>query len=190
ISPGVVNGNMVSAESVMTGGGSVAARALYKVWMGQNVTFSVPTCAARPGQSGLTMTLPDLSTTDLLLNGQGPMSDTTIVVDCSTPLTRTPSVAVNSPYLIPGTINALSNVSPDPGKAEGVGVEVWLGSSSGDYTAPTFGQLYNGFGVPVGAVPTNSWNFLIGAKLKQVGANNTVRPGPIRATATLTFTYD
>lgn len=189
ISPGVIQASLVSARSYLSSGGNAPAQTLYNVSLQSNVTISVPTCTA-PAQSGLTMTLPDVTTTTLLADGEGPMTDTTIRVNCTASSQNSPSMTISSAYLAPGTTNALTNISSATDKAEGVGVEVWIGSQSGSYTRPTFGLAAPNHGVPVGTTPTSSWDFIIGAKLKQLGLANQVRPGPVRSTATLTFTYN
>lgn len=189
ISPGVIQASMVSARSYLSAGGNAPAQTLYSVALQSNVTISVPTCTA-PAQSGLTMTLPDVTTTALLANGEGPMKDTTIRVNCTASSQNSPSMTISSAYLAPGTTNALTNISSATDKAEGVGVEVWIGSQNGTYTRPTFGLAAPNHGIPAGTTPTSSWDFIIGAKLKQLGSANQVRPGPVRSTATLTFTYN
>ncbi|MGE8604383.1 adhesin [Bordetella trematum] len=189
ISPGVIQAGSVLARSYLSAGGNAPAQTLYSVSLQSNVTISVPTCTA-PAQSGLTMTLPDVSTTTLLANGEGPMTDTTIRVNCTASSQNSPSMTISSAYLAPGTTNALTNISSATDKAEGVGVEVWIGSQSGTYTRPTFGLAAPNHGIPAGTTPTSSWDFIIGAKLKQLGLANQVRPGPVRSTATLTFTYN
>ncbi|MFQ1083550.1 fimbrial protein [Bordetella trematum] len=189
INPGQVIGSLVSAESFLSGGGAAPAQSLYRVAMQGNVNITIPTCTA-PAQSGLTMNLPDVSTTTLLREGEGPMSDTTIQVNCTASSMNSPSMSISSSYLVPGTVNALSNISTASNKAQGVGVEVWFGNQSGTYTRPTFGLAYANHGTPIGSRPTYLWNFKVGAKLKQLGQASDVRPGPVRATATLTFTYN
>lgn len=189
ISPGVILANMISARSYLSAGGSAPAQTMYNVSLQSNITISVPTCTA-PAQSGLTMTLPDVTTTTLLTDGEGPMKDTTIRVNCTATSQNSPSMTIASAYLAPGTTNALTNISSATDKAEGVGVEVWIGSQSGSYTRPTFGLASPNHGTAVGGTPTSAWDFIIGAKLKQLGPNNQVRPGPVRSTATLTFSYN
>lgn len=191
VSPGVLLTSSISAQSTLSGGGAAPALNLYRVFLNGSVTVAQPTCSAPP-QAALTMTLPDLSTTDLVRDGEGPQTNTTISVNCTFSSQNSPSLTIASSYVIPGSTNVLSNISPANNPAEGVGVEVLLGPANpgGSFIQPNFGLAYPSLGAPVGNLPTTAWRFVIGAKLKQTGATNTVRAGPVRATATLTFTYN
>ncbi|OZI77305.1 fimbrial protein [Bordetella genomosp. 12] len=185
---GTISASQVYGQSTVAG---APATQLYKVYLASSITVANPTCDTT--SAALTLTLPDVSTTTLLRDGEGPKTDLTFSVACNVPSTISPSITIASSHLVAGTQNTLANMSSAANKAEGVGIDVWLGSPTpgGGYTAPTFGLAHPDYGVSAdGASPTSLWSFRIAANLKQIGANNTVRAGPVTSTATLTFTYN
>jgi hypothetical protein len=185
---GTITAAQVSAGSAVAGAPSTQ---LYRVYLASNITVANPTCNTT--SSALSLMLPDVSTTTLLQDGVGPKTDLMFSVSCSVPSSLSPSITVNSPNLVANTTSTLSNISTDANKAEGVGIELWLGSGAagGGYFAPTFGTAYPNYGSSSdGDLPATLWNFRIAANLKKLGANNAVRAGPVMSTATLTFTYN
>lgn len=185
---GTISASQVSAQSTVAG---APATQLYKVSLASSITIANPTCNTTSG--ALSMTLPDVSTTTLLQDGEGPKTDLTFNVSCNVPSSLSPSITIASSNLVSGTQNTLANVSTAANKAEGVGIDIWLGSPGpgGGYATPTLGLAFPDYGTSVdGTSPTSLWSFRVAANLKKIGANNTVRAGPVMSTATLTFTYN
>jgi type 1 fimbria pilin len=188
IIPGTITSANVYGQTTLAG---FTSALLYRVYMTQDVVVANPTCTT--DLPTLVLNLPDVSTTTLLRDGEGPKKDLTFGVTCNVPNTISPVITVTSSNLVAGTQNTLANVSTATNKAEGVGVELWLGSPTpgGAYTAPTLGIAAPNFGTPTSALPSATWDFTVAANLKMTATTaSDVRAGPVQSTATLTFTYN
>jgi len=188
ITPGALNVGNIFGQVTVPG---APATQLYRVAMGGSLTFANPTCETV--LPALTMTLPDVSTTTLIQDGVGPKTELVVQVTCAVPGTLSPDITIDTSNQVPGGANTLSNVSTAANKAEGVGIEVWLGSATpgGSYTPVTFGLEEANYGAPTGgSTPTDLWDFRIAANLKVLGPTTDLRAGPVQSTATLTFTYN
>ncbi len=111
-------------------------------------------------------------------------------VSCSADRDDAPLITLMAGSLasqVPGTLN---NELADSTAAKGVGVQVQYEMPSGDSVPFQQGIATAGVGNPAGALPTDQWQFRLGARFVRLGSAAELRPGKVRATATVTFTYN
>ncbi|WP_323030019.1 fimbrial protein [Castellaniella sp.] len=163
--------------------------ALYQVRMSGTVTVAHPTCSIT-NPAALNVTLPEVSTSQLAASGTGDTTTTTLGVACSANRDDAPLITLRANSLasqVPGTLN---NELTDSTAAKGVGVQVQYEMPSGNSVPFQQGIATAGAGHPASALPTNQWQFRLGARFARLGSAAELRPGKVRATATVTFTYN
>lgn len=187
IQPGVIRANQIFGQVTVPNSGLSIPWQLYKVYMNQDITITVPTCNVT-NTAALNMTLPDVSTTQLVGGKGGAVSETTLQVSCSTSSRAAPSLKITANSLVSGQVATLRNQDTGATGAKGVGVQLSLWDPAiGSFRAPAIGSEEKNAGTAIGALPTNLWSYRLGANYKQV--DTTVQAGAVKATATLTFTY-
>ncbi|PWF22159.1 fimbrial protein [Corticimicrobacter populi] len=187
IQPGVIRASQVFGQVTVPNAGISIPWQLYKVYMNQDITITVPTCNVT-NTAALNMTLPDVSTTQLLSGKAGGISETVLQVSCAATSRLAPSLKITANTQVSGQAATLRNQDVSAGGAKGVGVKLWLyDPPAGGHRQVSFGTEEKGVGLPVGNVPTSQWTYGLGASYQQI--DSTVQAGTVRASATLTFTY-
>jgi type 1 fimbria pilin len=188
IRPGTISAAQVFGQGGVAGGGS-AATTFYKVGLLNNVTVSQPTCGIT-NPSALLVTLPEVSTRQLATSGVGHMVYTTLQVACNAARDEAPAITLTTTNLAPQVPGTLGNQLTDGAAAQGVGVQVQYELPSGNAIPFEQGVATHSAGMPMGALPTDHWLFRLSAQFVRLGSASDLRPGNVRATATLTFTYN
>lgn len=188
ILPGTISMAQVFGLGGMASGGG-ATTTFYRVGLQNNVVVSQPTCGIT-NPSALTVILPDVSTRLLATAGVGPQTDTTLQVSCNAAREDAPAITLTTTHLVAEVPGTLGNLLTGGTAAQGVGVQVRYEMPSGDYTPFVHGTATHGVGIPAAAPPTNQWLFRLGARFVRLGAASDLKPGQVRAIATLTFTYN
>ena len=185
IVPGTLSTVNVYGSTTVTGAGVTLPAGLYRIGVLGNVAITRPTCAVT-NTAALNLTLPD-ATIAAVKGGNAGFKSTTLQVRCTAKGSAAPTMSISG-TTISGYPATLSNVDASGTRATGVGVKLWVYDvTSGDFRVPTMGLAERNLGSAVGALPTTDWTYQVGASYQQV--NTTLTAGPVRATATLTFTY-
>ncbi len=187
IVPGLLNTTEISAVTTLANLGMASPPVnLYAVSMYGNVSFSVPTCSVS-NPSALSITLPDANVTALKAGTAGSVSSTTLQVMCTSSSAQAPTLSIAG-STVQGYDTTLKNQEAAATAAKGVGVTLWVyDTQTGTFRPPKMGVADKNLGSPVGAVPTASWSYQIGASYQQVEPTPTA--GAVSAKATLTFSY-
>jgi len=188
IASGTINSSQVFAVGWSSSAPSPAPN-YYRVQMAGTVTVAHPTCSIT-NPAALNVTLPEVSTALLSASGTGGTTTTTLGVSCSANRDDAPLITLRANSLasqVPGTLN---NELTDSTAAKGVGVQVQYEMPSGNSVPFQQGVATAGAGHPAGGLPTNQWQFRLGARFARLGSAAELRPGKVRATATVTFTYN
>ncbi len=163
--------------------------ALYRVQMSGTVTVAHPTCSIT-NPAALNVTLPEVSTSQLAASGTGGTTTTTLGVACSANRDDAPLITLRANSLasqVPGTLN---NELTDSTAAKGGGRTGTVRDAFRKLGALPARNRHRGAGHPASALPTNQWQFRLGARFARLGSAAELRPGKVRATATVTFTYN
>jgi len=186
ISAGRLNTNEIFATTTVTGAGVTLPTALYHVGLYGIVTLSVPTCSVT-NPAALNLTLPDATLSALKSGAAGAMTSTTLQVSCSSGSYLAPTMSISG-TAVSGYDATLANQDTTTTGAKGVGVKLWVyDTQTGGFRQPTLGLAEKNLGTAVGAVPTATWSYQVGASYQQVTATPTA--GAVSAKATLTLTY-
>lgn len=183
-------GTIYAANIFGTASLSVAVNGLpgmFRVGLDRNITISTPTCTVK-NPANLVLNLNDVSLIDMN-NGTGEnrLYETELQVECSAASQASPTVRLSSSYVAgasyPGTL-----LNQESNGATGVGVRLWLHDPAiGQHRLATFNTIDANRGTAIGAKPTSTWSYKIGASYLRVGG--TVTAGTVKSTATVTFTY-
>ncbi|MNX26555.1 hypothetical protein D3C86_566240 [compost metagenome] len=187
IGTGTLNSSLIFAQTSVSGtGGTVPPAGLYRVGLVGDVQITRPTCNVS-NPSALNLTLPDATLSALKSGSAGEVTATNLLVTCAATSTAAPSVSISG-TTVSGYPATLANQDTTAAGAKGVGVRLWIHDpQTGDFRQPTMGLAEKSLGSAVGAVPTTTWSYRVGASYLQVAPTPTA--GAVRATATLTFTY-
>lgn len=187
IQPGTIRASQIFGQVTVPNSGLSIPWQLYKVYLNQDITITVPTCNVT-NTAALNMTLPDVSATQLVGGKGGSITETNLQVSCSTSSRAAPSLKITANSLVSGQVATLRNQDTGTTGAKGVGVQLSLWDPAiGSFRAPAIGSEEKNAGTAIGALPTNLWSYRLGANYKQV--ESTVQAGAVKASATLTFTY-
>lgn len=184
-------GTLISAlifgqTSVSGTGGTVAPGGMYRVGLAGDVQITRPTCNVS-NPTALNLTLPDATLSALKSGSAADVTATNLLVTCAATSTAAPSVSISG-TTVSGFPATLANQDTTTAGAKGVGVKLWIyDPQAGDFVEPTMGLAQKSLGAAVGALPTTTWAYRVGASYLQVAPTPTA--GAVRATATLTFSY-
>lgn len=187
ISAGTLNTNDISAVTTITGPiyGALPT-GLYSLSMTGMVRFTMPTCNVT-NSSALNLALPDATLSALKSGTAGDVTSTTLQVVCTGGSSLAPAMSITG-TTVAEYAATLSNQDTSVAGAKGVGLKLWVRDiTTGEFRQPTMGVAERNLGSPVGALPTDTWSYQVGASYQQVTAAPTA--GAVRANATLTFTY-
>ncbi|MFD4841185.1 fimbrial protein [Achromobacter sp. NPDC058515] len=187
IGTGILNASRIYAQvSVSYTGGPMPPGGMYRVALSRNVTITRPTCSVT-NQDALSLTLPDATLSALKSGSAGEVKSTDLLVTCGGASMAAPSLSISG-ATVSGYPATLANQNTTTAGAKGVGVRLWIHDpQTGDFRQPAMGLAESSLGTAVGALPTATWSYRVGASYQQVESTPTA--GAVRATATLTFTY-
>lgn len=187
IGTGTLNASTIYAQTWISGtGGTIPPAGLYRVALQGNVQITRPTCTVS-NPSALNLTLPDATLAALKGGSAADVTATTLQVTCAATSTAAPSLSISG-TTVSGYPSTLANQDTTSAGAKGVGVRLWVHDPvTGSFRLPEMGVAEKSLGSAVGAVPTTTWSYRLGASYLQVAPAPTA--GVVRATATLTLSY-